>query len=44
MPIRAVADYSGTDRSYVARRREEPTEDPAQVEALERLRSLGYIR
>ena len=44
MPIRAVADYSGTDRSHIARRHEELPVDPARVEALERLRSLGYIR
>jgi predicted AlkP superfamily phosphohydrolase/phosphomutase len=44
MPIRAVADYPGADRSYVARRHEAPVEDPVEAEALERLRSLGYIR
>ena len=44
MPILAVTGYPGADRSYVARRREAPAEDPAQDEALERLRSLGYIR
>jgi hypothetical protein len=43
-PITTIADYSGTDRSQLARRRQSSPEDPSQVEAMERLRSLGYIR
>jgi hypothetical protein len=43
-PVRAVAGYPDTDRTDIARRRQSTAEDPAQAEALERLRSLGYIR
>jgi len=46
-PVRMVAGYPGTDRGALLRRRGEgPVEetDPAQDEAMERLRTLGYVR
>ena len=45
-PIRMVPEYPGTDRTELLRsRRRAPDErDPAHDEAMEKLRSLGYIR
>ena len=43
-PIRMVAEYRGTDRSDRMREATTHAIDPTGDEALERLRSLGYIR
>jgi predicted AlkP superfamily phosphohydrolase/phosphomutase len=42
-PLRMVREYPGTDRTALVRGRG-AVEDPARREALEKLRSLGYIR
>ena len=46
-PVLMVPGYPGTDRSALLRRAADgpaDTADPAQDEALERLRNLGYVR
>jgi predicted AlkP superfamily phosphohydrolase/phosphomutase len=48
-PIRMMSEYPGTDRSALLRSLEAgsyepPEQDPAAKEAVEKLRSLGYIR
>jgi predicted AlkP superfamily phosphohydrolase/phosphomutase len=43
-PITMVAEYPGTDRSELLRTAQAAPVDPAHDQAIERLRSLGYIR
>ena len=43
-PIRMIASYPGVDRTGLLRSKAADSHDPAAEEAMEKLRSLGYIR
>jgi predicted AlkP superfamily phosphohydrolase/phosphomutase len=43
-PVRMIAAYPGIDRSELLRSKAADSPDPAAEEAIEKLRSLGYVR